>query len=84
MLTGGGAHGVEAPRSQKEQNMGATATLELPTIEDTLFGDGQVQVVDQDGDPGPDSACFCICSCRDSTQKMSASQYNNAVFAVAK
>jgi hypothetical protein len=63
--------------------MGEVATLERAAIEDTLFGNDQVQVVD-DFEPGPDSACFCICSCKDSSNKVSASQYNNAVLAAAK
>ncbi len=47
-----------------------TALLTAPaTIEDALFGDGQVQVVEEGVGPD-DGSCFCICGCGDSATRV--------------
>jgi len=54
----------------------ASDVLECPPIQDTLFGDPQVQTVDA-GDE-PDSPCFCMCACKDSSDKISDSRLCSA------
>ena len=56
--------------------------LECPPIQDTLFGDPQVQMVDP-GD-GPDSPCFCVCACRTREDRISDSQLTAAALWVGR
>jgi len=59
--------------------MNASATLDAPAIEDSLYGDPQVTTADS-----PESICFCICSCKDSTQRISNYEYLGCVLNVSK
>ena len=42
--------------------MSNAAVLEMPAIEDALFG--EPRVLQAEGQFTPDDGCFCVCSCR--------------------
>jgi hypothetical protein len=62
--------------------MNATAILERPPIEDTLFGESRL--VQARGEDGPDTLCFCICDCSSSADKVTNSRLASAAIAVYK
>jgi hypothetical protein len=62
--------------------MDATAILERPPIEDTLFGESRL--VQAQGEDEPDTLCFCICDCQSSADKVTNSRLTSAAIAVFK
>ncbi len=56
--------------------MSPNATLEMPTVEDTMFGEQRVTKVDAQSDP--ENVCFCICACTSRSTRTTNSQLTTA------
>ena len=62
--------------------MSPNTTLEMPTVEDTMFGEQRVTKVDAQSDP--EDFCFCICSCWSRRTRTTNSQLITAGAAAGK
>ena len=62
--------------------METTMVLDKPAIEDTLFGEEQMTVIENS--EVSMASCFCVCGCRDTLSRVSARAMQLSATEIAK